>query len=140
MSTIYNLVCNLTVSKDIADISLTFILAVATVFLTYYTYKLVDETRRIRKSQLQPYISIYLEEAETDPSLLFIIFQNIGQGIAYDLTFDIKQDLGDYGHEATKIGERGLFKEGMKFCPPNYSKKYFLTETRNDNDKKMKEE
>ena len=133
--------CDLHSIKDILDIILTSILAIATVFLAIYTCKLVAEARRARRAQVQPYISVHLEQAETDPTLLFIIVQNIGPGIAYDLTFDIKQDiLGDYESGVTKIGLRGLFKVGMKFCPPEYFKKYFLIETSENHDKKMEEE
>ena len=115
-------------------------LTVATIYLAIYTYRLVNEARLSRKSQIQPCISIHLEHAETDVSLLFIVVQNVGQGMAYDLTFTIEKDLGDYGNEGIKIGQRGLFKEGMKFFPPEHLKKYFLIETRNNNEKKMQEE
>lgn len=126
--------------KDLPMIILTLILAVATIYLAIYTAKLVNETRLVRKDQVKPIISIYLDHAETDPTLLFIVIQNIGQGIAYDLKFDVQKDFGDYGNEACKISERGLFKEGMVFCPPGFQKRYFLTETQNNYDKKMSEE
>ena len=132
--------CDLSYWKDVTNIGLTTILAIATVFLAIYTSKLVNETRLARKSQLQPYLSIRLEQAETNISLLFIIVHNIGQGLAYDLTFRIDQDLGDYGNEGMQIRQRGLFKEGMKIVPPGYLKKYFLIETGRNHDKKMQEE
>jgi len=132
---------DLTDFKDIVvNIGLPLILAIATIYLAIYTYKLVAEARLSRKSQVQPCISIHLDQAETDPTLLFVIVQNVGQGMAYDLTFDIKKDFGNYGNEAMQIGQRGLFKEGMKFFPPGYLKKFFLTETIHNYDKKMQEE
>lgn len=126
--------------KDITNIALTLVLTIATVSLARDTFKLVKEARLSRKSQVQPCISIHLEQAETDITLLFIVIQNIGQGMAYNLSFKIDKDLGDYGNEGQQIGQRGLFKEGMKFFPPNYSKKYFLVETQHNHEKKMKDE
>lgn len=126
--------------KDIANLSLTTILAVSTVFLAIYTFRLVSEARKSRKAQVQPYISVHLEIAETDPCLQFVIVQNIGQGTAYNLTFNFQKDIGDYGHQGDKLAERGLFKQGMRFCPTGFTKKYFLLETKNDYAKKMTEE
>ena len=134
------LLCDLNNLKDIANISLTIVLTIATIYLAIYTYRLVDEARLSRKSQVQPCISMHLEHAETDVSLLFLVVQNIGQGMAYDLKFIIEKDLGDYGNEGMQIGQRGLFKEGMKFFPPGHLKKHFLIETSNNNNKKMQEE
>ena len=116
--------------KDFVNIGLTLVLTIATIYLVRYSYKLFEEARLARKSQLQPCISIHLDQAETDISLLFIVVQNIGQGMAYDLTFEIHKDLGDYGNEGMQIGQRGLFKEGMKFFPPGYLKKHFLNQLR----------
>lgn len=100
MSTIVSHELNVSNVKDIVKIGLTLILSVANVYLAIYTYRVLDEARKARK----PYISIHLDHAETDPSLLFVIVQNIGQGIAYNLTFNIKQDiLGDYGGEGRLI-------------------------------------
>jgi hypothetical protein len=126
--------------RDLANLTLTLVLTVATVYLAVYTYRLVKEARVARKASLQPSISIHLEPAETDPTLLFIVVRNIGPGIAYNLTFNITQDIGDYEIGAIKIGLRGLFKEGMKFCPPGYSKKYFLMETTQKHENKFSEE
>ena len=126
--------------KDIADLILTLILTVATVYLAVYTYQLVKETRIARKDQIQPYISIYIKEAETDVTLLFIIIENIGRGTAYDLKFKIDRDINDYGNEANKIGQTGMFSEGMKFCPAGYMKEYFLMEMTVNPEAKIMEE
>lgn len=135
-----NFILDLSIIKDIANIALTLALTVATVYLAIYTFRLVKEARLSRKSQVQPCIAIHLNQAETDPTLLFIIVQNIGTGMAYDLRFDIQKDIGEFGNGAMKLAQRGLFKEGMKFFPPNFSKKFFLVETMNDYNVKMQEE
>ncbi|WP_426669088.1 hypothetical protein ACPPVU_23050 [Mucilaginibacter sp. McL0603] len=62
-------------------------LTVSTVLLAIYTWKLVDETRKMRGEQIRPNISVYFEHAETDPTLMFIVVENNGHGTAYDLKF-----------------------------------------------------
>ena len=125
--------------KEFMDLALTSVLVISTIFLTIYTYKLVNEARIARKLSVQPHISIYLEHSETEITLLFLIIENTGQGPAYNLKFKIQKDIGEY-QGTTKISERGIFKEGMKYCPTSYKKKYFLISTIGDYDKKMDEE
>jgi hypothetical protein len=96
--------------KDLPMIVLTLILAVATIYLAIYTAKLVNETRLVRKDQARPIISIYLDHAETDPSLIFIVIQNIGQGVAYDLKFDVQKDFGDYVMKLVKLEKEACLK------------------------------
>lgn len=112
--------------KDVIDISCQAILTIATVILAWKTWQLVIEQIAIRKASVQPYITVYLETAETNPTWKFLIVQNIGQGVAKDLKFEIKKDLTGYGSQVKSISSIGLFKHGMTFFPPNYSKKFFL--------------
>jgi len=118
---------------------LTLVLVVATVFLAYYTCKLVDEARKSRKAQIQPIMIAYLERAETSPTYMFIIVKNIGKGIAYNLSFDVQKDIRKY-QGSMLLNERGLFKNGMKYFPPEYSMKYFFIDTVDQHEQKMNEE
>lgn len=136
------MIWDLTHIKEIADFVLTVILAISTALLAVYTWKLVAETRKMRKEQIRPNISIYFEHAETDPTLMFIVVENNGHGTAYDLKFHITKDIKDYGtgDGSGKLGLIGIFRHGMKYCPPGFAKKYFLLETVNNFKEKMKEE
>jgi len=118
---------------------LTLVLVVSTVFLTFYTYKLVDEARESRKAEIQPIMVVYLERAETNPTYMFIVVKNIGKGIAYNLSFDVQKDIAKY-QGSIVLNERGLFEYGMKYFPPDYSSKYFLIDTMEQNQEKMEEE
>jgi len=112
--------------KEIIDIICQVILTIATVILAWKTWQLVIEQIAIRNSGIEPHITVYIETAETNPTWKFLIVQNIGQGVAKDLKFEIKKDLIGYGSQVKNISSIGLFKHGMTFFPPNYSKKYFL--------------
>ncbi|MDB5156421.1 MAG: hypothetical protein JWR50_1128 [Mucilaginibacter sp.] len=131
---------DINLAKDIANLTLTLILTAATVLLAIYTWRLVDETRAVRKEQVRPNIAIYLEHAETDPTLLFIVVENNGHGTAYDVRFRITADIKDYRNRGgDQVGGIGLFKHGMKYCPPGFRKKYLLMETTSDVEEKMAE-
>lgn len=133
---------NLDLIKDIANLSLTVVLTIATVLLAIYTYQLVDETRKVRKEQVRPNISLYFEHAEADPTLMFIVVANNGQGTAYNVKFNIRKDINDYGDGdgSGKLSSIGIFKHGMKTCPSGFIKKYYLLETVNEYEAKIKEE
>lgn len=136
------MICDITTFKDIVDLALTSVLTIATVLLAIYTWKLVDETRKMRKEQIRPNISVYFEHAETDPTLIFIVVENNGHGTAYNVKFHIKKDFNDYqGDDGSgKVGYMGIFKHGMKYCPPGFIKKYFILETVNNYEEKIKDE
>ena len=107
---------------DICQIALT----IATIILAWKTWQLVIEQVKIRRASIEPYITVYLETAETNPTWKFLIIQNIGKGVAKDLKFTIEKDLTGYGSQVKSISSIGLFKNGMTFFPPNYQKKFFL--------------
>jgi len=100
--------------KDVIDIS-QIVLTVATIMLALKTWQLVIEQIKIRKASVEPFITVYLETAETNPTWKFLIVQNIGTGGAKDLKFDIKKDLTGYGSQVKSISSIGLFKNGMTF-------------------------
>jgi hypothetical protein len=133
---------DITLFKDILNISLTAVLTVATVLLAIYTWRLVNETRIMRKDQVRPNITVYFDHAETDPTLIFIVVENNGRGTAYDLKFKITKAIKSYikGDESDKLSNIGLFKYGMKHCPAGFKKRYFLMETTQNYKEKMAEE
>lgn len=131
---------DLTHLKEYLNLFLTGILTISTVLLAIYTWLLVRETRKMRKEQIRPNISIFLKYAEVNPRIIFLVIENNGHGTAYDLKFNIEKDLNDYGAGSGKIGQIGIFKNGMKHCPAGYSNRFYLTEIINDYKGKMSEE
>ena len=101
-------------------------LSFGSIILAIFTWKLVSEQIRMRKASFEPYLTVYIETAETNPTWKYIIVKNIGQGVAKDVKFEIEKELTGYGSQVKNISSIGLFKKGMSFFPPNYSKKYFL--------------
>ncbi len=70
-----------------------FVVMVATVVYALLTWFLVRETKKLRKVETDPNISIYLEPEEQWISLMDLIIQNNGRGAAYDVRFTIDPDF-----------------------------------------------
>jgi hypothetical protein len=77
-----------------AIITLLFTIAVgvSTIVYAYLTAKLVNETKRMRKSQTDPEISVSLVQNDISISLIDLIVENIGLGPAYEIKFEILKD------------------------------------------------
>src|ERR1700722_15897693 len=93
--------------KDLINVICQLTLSVGSIVLAYFTWRLVSEQIKIRKASVEPYITVYLETAETNPTWKFLIIQNIGLGVAKDLKFKIEKDLLDYGSQVRSISSFG---------------------------------
>lgn len=74
---------------DYIQIIFSFLLVIATIIYVYFTYKLVQESRKSREIGLKPYLIIYFDSSETDPSSQFINIKNVGKGLALNVRFKI---------------------------------------------------
>ena len=100
------------------------IVAISTVFYVILTWRLVSETKLLRKSQIEPHIIAYLDVAETTPSVVYIYTKNIGSGIASNVRFRIKKDI-NYP-ETGSLSDKPYFAEGIKYFPPKHEDKHLL--------------
>lgn len=115
------------------------VVALSTVVYAILTATLVTESRKTRALQIAPNISIYLEEGEADITFLYIVFENIGFGVAKNVSFRIVKDLDFYSNEYNQISTKGIIDKGLKYFYPNQKFRYILThrpsipeENRND--------
>lgn len=88
------------------------ILAIATVFYVFLTTKLVSENIKIRRLQIDPKIVLDILMDENDPYFLNIIIENVGNGVALNLKFNVKSELNIT--KSKKISELGFIKNGLK--------------------------
>lgn len=115
------------------------VVALSTVVYAILTLILVSESRKTRKLQMAPNISIYLEEGEADITFLYIVFENIGFGVAKNVSFIILKDLDFYSNDYYQIKSKGIVDKGLKYFYPNQKFRYLLShrpsipeENRND--------
>ena len=101
------------------------IVSIATVVYAILTWKLVAETRKMRKAQTDPKISVTIQSREEWLSLITMMVKNIGLGPAYNIKFGITPDF-EY-KKGEKLSELGFMKNGLKYFAPNQSLPFFLT-------------
>lgn len=103
----------------------TIVVAIATVVYAYLTWKLVEETIRLREVQTEPKISISLKSREEWLNFINLEIKNIGQGPAHNLTFAIKPK--DYIYlKNHKLSDLGVIKNGINYFSPNQSYSTFF--------------
>lgn len=119
----------------ILDNFLEVILAIATVFLAIYTYGLLKETKKMRQAQIQPYLSFYIKHLENDVTIYSLEFENIGNGSAKDVKFQFTDGTLAKQTVPFELGEKGLFINGIGFCPPNYKQSFILGSASGDGNK-----
>lgn len=76
-----------------ALVALTAVIAAATVLYAYITNKLANETKLLRKVQTDPLISLNIA---TYSPWFIIEVKNVGQGPAYKLEYEIKDNIEVY--------------------------------------------
>ena len=98
------------------------VVAVSTVFYAILTWKLVSETRRMRRAQTEPRVSVHVELNETsgDGRRMDLMIQNVGQGPAEDIQFGFEGDPTYFGKDRP-IDQLLVIKNGLPYLSPNQS-------------------
>jgi hypothetical protein len=103
---------------------LTFVLAVSTGIYAYLTWRMVNETKRMREIQSEPNISIYFKSKEEYIGLIDLVIKNIGLGPAFNIDFKVNPDFKYTDNK--NISELNLFKNGLNHLAPNQEIIFFL--------------
>lgn len=101
------------------------ILVIATTVYVIFTIKLVKETRKSREIELEPHLTMYLESGEINPTFRYLVVENLGKGIAYNVKFNVLKDVEYEGTPGLK--EISIITSGVKYFPGNRKYKYILT-------------
>ena len=102
---------------DILSIGIGVILATTTVVYAWITSRMLNETKKMRESQTEPFVFINVQPMERARPILNMVIQNIGPGPAYDLKFKVEPDIMlRTGHNLSEIN---LMKQGFKYLAPN---------------------
>jgi hypothetical protein len=94
----------------------TAVVAVATVFYVRLTRALVAETRRMRKVQTEPQVTVRVESSEKWISMAMLVIENIGGGPAFDLKLASIPDF--VGIKDRPLSQFGPFKHGVRVLTP----------------------
>lgn len=108
---------------DWINIGLTFTMVTATIVYVVFTYKLVKESRKTREHNLEAHLIAYLVHAETSPSIVALVIENIGKGVAENVEGKVIRDIQN---NQKSLNDFGLFQKKFAYFPSNYKLKYFL--------------
>jgi hypothetical protein len=102
----------------------TFIVTFATVFYAIITAKLFSETKKMREAQTEPNIFLTIQSKNEDFFLKDMVIQNIGQGAAYNIKFELDSDFEFL--KGRFLSKLNLIKNGLKYLAPNQKISFFI--------------
>ena len=106
------------------------VVAVSTVFYVILTRSLVKETKKLRKAQMEPMISIYLEPREEYLNWIELVVENIGAGPAFEVRFELKDDMKCFGNK--DLSSFGFAKNGIRYLGANQCYRIFIADMTDD--------
>jgi hypothetical protein len=112
--------------ESILTIIFSALVAFSTVIYAVLTWKLVNETIKLRKAQTEPKISIRIEPNENCMFYCDMIIENIGLGPAYNINFELDPDIKDFHKKA--LSDLNLIKNGIKYLAPGTKRQFFFAQ------------
>lgn len=110
------------------------VVALSTMVYAILTWKLVTVNEKMMELQIEPNISVFLQPKEGDIYFVEMVIKNIGNGPAYNITFNVDPDF-EYG-ENKYLSEKGCFQK-LNYLPPGKEFKFFLTSLLEDTERKL---
>jgi len=122
-------------NNGVLMIIFTGVVAFATVVYALLTWKLVNETKEMRKAQTEPNISVTIEPREEWINFIDMKIMNIGSSPAYDIKFKVEPD---FEYFKDKFLSKIKIMQGIKYLAPNQKIQFFLTSLTENFEKKIK--
>lgn len=110
--------------------------SIATIVYAVLTWRLVSETRQMRKAQTEPNVSVIVQPKESRIYFLDIVIQNIGLGPAYEIKFELEKDFECFNGKY--LGSTGVFKQGISYVAPSQKMQFFFTNMIQNHEEKIK--
>ena len=97
------------------------VVAASTVIYAVLTWRLVSETRTMRKAQTEPRVSVHVDLNEHDGhGRMDLVIQNNGQGGAEDIRIEFEGDP-TYFDDERPIDQLSAIKNGLRYLGPHGS-------------------
>jgi hypothetical protein len=88
------------------------------------TWRLVSETRKLRRAQIEPNLLLYAEPTPHWINGMQLVLRNAGGGAAVDITFSVVKDL--VVDEKLHISEQAFIASGIQYLPPSTEYRTFM--------------
>jgi len=115
--------------QELITLLFTITVGISTIVYAYLTAKLVGETKRMRKSQTDPEISVSLVQNENSIIFIDLVIENIGLGPAYNIKFEV---IKDFKLSNRMLSEVGFIKNGISYFSPKQSMKLWVASFKED--------
>ncbi len=114
------------------------VVAIATVVYAVLTWRLVSETKRMRRAQTDAKVTIAVSSREEYLNFVDLVVRNEGVGPAYNVQFEVEQ-LGDGGDASVfeLIQGMGFIGKGLDYFSPQQQIRSFLASMTEDFELKM---
>ncbi len=104
-------------NSELITLCFTIIVGFSTLVYAILTWRLVRETKRMRKSQTDPEVYLSLVQNEVSINFIDLKLENIGAGPAFNVKFKV---VKDFSSKNRKISEIGYIKNGLKSFAPKH--------------------
>ena len=103
---------------QVLTIVFTSVVAASTIVYAFLTWRLVSETRSMRKAQTDPRVSVHaVVNEQAGNGRIDLVIRNEGQGAAEEIHFDFEGDPTYFNNERP-IDELPVLKHGLKYLGP----------------------
>lgn len=124
MTFLANIIQFINQNESLITVIFSGIVALSTVVYAILTARLTSETKRMRKSQTEPKIAIYLQRNRAALGFFDLVIKNIGLGPAYNVTFQVLEEFKvEQGRNLSAID---FIHEGINYMPPDYTIETFF--------------
>ena len=115
------------------------LVTIATLLYATLTWKLVNETKRMRRAQTDAKITVRADTRKEAISLIDFVVANEGVGPAYDITFVVNPLNPEKCDESitNKINSLGFINKGIEYLSPNQEIRTFLASMLKNFEKKI---
>ena len=110
-------------NSELITLFFTIVVGLSTFVYAILTAKLVKETKLLRKAQTDPEIFISLVHNDVTISFIDLKVENIGFGPAYELDFEVVNDMDLIKRELSNVG---FIKNGIKYFSPHQKIQLFV--------------
>ena len=94
------------------------VVAISTVVYAVLTWRLVSETKKMRRVQTDPLVSVHVEFNEQDgQGRMDLVIRNDGQGAAENISFEFEGDP-TYFDDERPINELPVIRDGLRYLGP----------------------
>ncbi|HRG52308.1 MAG TPA: hypothetical protein PLL00_05700 [Bacteroidia bacterium] len=102
------------------------IVAISTVITCIASFSLIKETKRMRHAQAEPQIIPYFKNGDFDITLFYLVITNVGQGVAYNVSFQIKKEFDIPEEPMIRLDKCAIINTGVNFFPAKMKHEYFM--------------